>query len=148
MNYLTVINHNGFLVIQDILQIIILLTTKNFILFLLAAVVCTITANIAMSKQADRLFPYLKETCEEKLPENERKDIIKNVKAMLMHKIGEVAVNNTDNLLISGFVGVISAGVYSNYYLVIGSVRQVLDQALQGVTASVGNLGATEDGKK
>ena len=102
MNYLTVINHNGFLVIQDILQIIILLTTKNFILFLLAAVVCTITANVVMSKQADRLFPYLKETCEEKLPENERKDIIKNVKAMLMHKIGEVAVNNTDNLLISG----------------------------------------------
>ena len=86
----------------------------------------------------NRFYPYLKEKTKEQLPEDERKDIFRNIKAMLMHKIGEVAVNNTDNLLISGFVGVISAGVYSNYYLVIGSVRQVLDQALQGVTASVG----------
>ena len=67
---------------------------------------------------------------------------------MLMHKLGNVVVNNTDNLLISSFVGVITAGIYSNYYLVIGSIRQVLDQALQGVAASVGNLGATEDSKR
>lgn len=67
---------------------------------------------------------------------------------MLMHKLGNIVVNNTDNLLISSFVGVITAGIYSNYYLVIGSIRQVLDQALQGVAASVGNLGATEDSEK
>lgn len=65
-----------------------------------------------------------------------------------MHKLGNVVVNNTDNMLISSFVGVITAGIYSNYYLVIGSIRQVLDQALQGVAASVGNLGATEDSEK
>ena len=35
--------------------------------------------------------------------------------------------------------------IYSNYYLLIGSVRQVLDQVFAGITASVGNLGATED---
>ena len=64
---------------------------------------------------------------------------------MLMHKLGNVVVNNTDNLLISSFVGVISVGIYSNYFLLIGSVRQVLDQIFQGITASVGNLGATED---
>lgn len=56
-----------------------------------------------------------------------------------------MVVNNTDNLLISSFVGVVSVGIYSNYYLLIGSVRQVLDQIFQGITASVGNLGATED---
>lgn len=148
MNYLTVLNHNGFLVLQDIGQIVILLTTHNFILFLVTAVLCTLAANLAMSKQADALFPYLKERCEKKLPAEERSQILKNVKAMLMHKIGDVVVNNTDNLLISGFVGVISAGVYSNYYLIIGSVRQVLNQAMQGVSASVGNLGATEDKEK
>ena len=59
----------------------------------------------------------------------------------MMHKLGLVAVNNTDNLLISAFVGVASVGIYSNYYLLIGSVRQVLDQVFQGITASVGNLG-------
>ena len=148
MNYITVLNHNGFLILQDILQIAVLLVTKNFILFLSIAVICTISANLNMSRKAEQLFPYLKEPCKEKLPIEERQDIIKNVKAMLMHKLGNVVVNNTDNLLISSFVGVISAGIYSNYYLVIGSVRQVLDQAFQGVAASVGNLGVTEDKEK
>ena len=148
MNYITVLNHNGFLVLQDISQIIILLVTRNFVLFLIVAVVCTISANVCMSRKADALFPYLKESCHEKLPPEERRDIFRNVKAMLMHKIGNVVVNNTDNLLISSFVGVVTAGIYSNYYLVIGSIRQVLDQALLGVAASVGNLGVTEDREK
>lgn len=148
MNYITVIYHNGFLVLQDICQIIILLLTQNFILFLVVAVVCTISGNICMSRKADRLFPYLKETCKEQLPQEESRNILKNVKAMLMHKISNVVVNNTDNLLISSFVGVVTAGIYSNYYLIIGSVRQVLDQAMLGVTASVGNLGVTEEKEK
>ena len=143
MNYITVMYHNGFLVLQDICQIIVLLLTRNFILFLIVAVVCTMSGNICMSRKADRLFPYLKESCEERLLQEERRDIFKNVKAMLMHKIGNVVVNNTDNLLISSFVGVVTAGIYSNYYLIIGSVRQVLDQAMLGVAASVGNLGVT-----
>lgn len=148
MNYLTVLNQNGFLILQDILQIIVLLLTKNFILFLIIAVVCTFMANVTMSRKAEKLFPYLKETCKEKLPKEERQDIIRNVKAMLMHKLGNIVINNTDNLLISSFVGVISAGIYSNYYLIIGSVRQVLDQAFQGVAASIGNLGITEEKEK
>ena len=148
MNYITVLNHNGFLVLQDICQIIVLLLTRNFILFLIVAVVCTMSGNICMSRKADRLFPYLKEPCKERLLQEERRDIFKNVKAMLMHKIGNVVVNNTDNLLISSFVGVVTAGIYSNYYLIIGSVRQVLDQAMLGVAASVGNLGVTEEKEK
>ena len=148
MNYLTILYQNGFLIMQDVGQIIVLLITKNFILFLIVAVACTITSNIVLSKKADELFPYLKEECKDKLPAEDRKEIYNNVKAMLMHKIGDVIVNNTDNLLISGYVGVISAGIYSNYYLIIGSVRQVLMQAMQGVAASVGNLGATEDDEK
>ena len=40
-------------------------------------------------------------------------------------------------------VGLVAAGKYSNYFLLIGSVRQLLDQVFDGITASVGNLGAT-----
>lgn len=148
MNYLTVLYHKGFLILQDICQIIILLVTGNFILFLCAAILCTFMGNVLMSRKADQLFPYLREKCTARLSDTEKKEIGNNVKAMLMHKIGNVAVNNTDNLLISSFVGVISAGIYSNYFLVIGSIRQILDQAFQGIAASVGNLGVTESSEK
>lgn len=148
MNYITVLYHNGFLILQDLCQVLVLLLTGNFILFLVIAVLCTVTGNICMSRKADRLFPYLKEPCSVPLASEERHDIFKNVKAMLMHKLGNVAVNNTDNLLISSFVGVVAAGIYSNYFLIIGSVRQVFDQALLGAAASVGNLGVTEEKEK
>lgn len=148
LNYLTVLNHNGFLVLQDIVQIAVLLITKNFIIFLLVAVVCTFIANVTMSKKADELFPYLKEKCTDKLPKEEYHDIIKNVKAMLMHKLGYVVVSNTDNLLISSFIGVVTAGIYSNYFLIIGSIRQILEQIFQSLAASIGNLGVMEKKEK
>ena len=44
---------------------------------------------------------------------------------MMMHKIGDVIVNNTDNLLISSFVGIASVGCYSNYYLLILSLIHI-----------------------
>lgn len=147
MNYLVLLYQTGFLVLQDIIQIIILLTTGNFIAYLLIYIAGTLLSNICISRKANRLFPYINEKKREELPQEERRAIFRNIRAMLMHKLGNVVVNNTDNLLISAFVGVISVGVYSNYFLLIGSVRQILDQVFQGITASVGNLGATEEKK-
>ncbi|MFA9462743.1 MAG: lipopolysaccharide biosynthesis protein [Velocimicrobium sp.] len=145
MMYIGIVYQTVFLVLQDILQIIILLFSKNFILFLLIYIMCTLGGNICISRKANQLYPFLKEKDIKPLSNQKRKEIFKNVRAMLMHKIGDVVVNNTDNLLISSFVGITSVGYYSNYYLIIGSIRQVLDQIFEGITASVGNLGATEE---
>lgn len=148
MNYIVLFYQTAFLLVQDILQIIILVTTGNFILFLLMYIVCTLLCNLCLSKKADRMYPFLRQKNKKKLPKEERNAILKNIRAMLMHKVGGVVVNDTDNLLISAFVGVIDVGIYSNYFLIIGSVRQVIDQIFSGITASVGNLGVTEDTEK
>ena len=136
------------IVIQDILQIIILVTTHNFILFLTIYIICTLGNNICVSRKANKLYPFLKEKEIKPLAAAERKGIFKNIRAMLMHKIGDVVINNTDNLMLSSIVGLISVGCYSNYYLVIGSIHQLLNQIFRGITASVGNLGVTEDSKR
>lgn len=146
--YIGTLYQTIFLIVQDILQIILLITTKNFVLFLTVYIVCTLATNISISRKADKLYPYLRDKNVEKLAGGERREIFKNIKAMLMHKIGAVVVNNTDNLLLSSIVGIISVGKYSNYYLVIGSIRQIFDQIFLGITASVGNLGVTEDSKR
>jgi O-antigen/teichoic acid export membrane protein len=132
-------------VIQDIVQIAILLLTKNFVLYLYVYILTTLLSNLYISRKTDRLFPFIKEKHCEKLSKEDKNGIIKNIRAMMMHKIGDVMVNNTDNLLISGFVGITSVGCYSNYWLLIGSVQQVLNETFQGITASVGNLGATTE---
>lgn len=132
-------------VLQDVLQIAALILWHDFILFLLINIATTVLCNVCISVRANRLYPYLKDRQVAPLPEKEKKAIFSNIRAMLMHKVGTVIVNNTDNLLLSAFVGLASVGGYSNYYLLIGSVRQMLNQVYQGITASVGNLGVTEE---
>lgn len=148
LSYLGEIYQMAFLVIQDILQIILLLTTHNFILFLIIYILCTLGNNISISRKANKLYPYLKDKEVQPLEKEERNAIFKNIRAMLMHKIGDVVVNNTDNLMLSSIVGIISVGCYSNYYLVIGSIHQVVNAMFRGITASVGNLGVMEDKDK
>ena len=132
-------------VIQDVIQIVILLATRNFVLYLYAYIITTILSNFYISKRADKEYPFIQEKITEPVAADTKKDIVRNIKAMFMHQFGNIVVNNTDNLLISFFVGIISVGCYSNYYLVIGSVRQVLNEAVDGISASVGNLGVTSD---
>lgn len=145
--YIGVFYYSGFLLLQYIPQIVILILTKNFLLYLLAALLCTLCCGIAIAAKADRTFPFLRDKQVQPLPAEERRKITQNIRAMLMHKIGSTIVNSTDNLLLSSIVGISSTACYSNYYLIIGSVRQVLNQMFQGITASVGNLGITEDEK-
>lgn len=144
LSYIGVLYHMTILVIQNIVQIIVLLTTKNFVLFVCIMIASTLLSNLLISYRADKLYPYLRDKKIQPLEKEEKQKIFKNIKAMLMHKVGNVIVSNTDNLLISSLVGIVSAGIYSNYFLVIGSIRQVLNQVFQGITASVGNLGVKE----
>ena len=144
LSYIGVLYQTFFLIIQNVIQMIVLVTTHNFLLFVSILLLCTLCNNISISRKADKLYPYLREKNVKPLAKEEKKGIYQNIRAMLMHKVGDVVINNTDNVLLSSLVGIVSVGLYSNYYLVIGSVRQVLNQAFQGITASVGNLGVEE----
>lgn len=146
--YVGILFQNGFLLLQYVIQIAVLLVTRNFILYLSVYVLCTLLNNIAVSQTANRLYPYLRERNVTPLPKEERRSILRNIRAMLMHKLGTTIVNNTDNLLLSSMIGIVSVACYSNYFLLIGSVHLVLSQTFQGLTASVGNLGIIEDGKR
>lgn len=148
LSYIGVLFQTGGWVVQGIIQITVLLTSRNFVLFVSVMSVCTLLSNLAVSVKADRLYPYLRDREVQKLPREERREIFRNTGAMLMHKIGTVLVNNTDNLLLSSLVGIVSNSLYSNYYLIIGAIHGVLRQAFQGLTASVGNLGAETEPRR
>lgn len=147
LSYIGVLYQTGSWILQNILQMVVLLTTKNYILYLSILILCTVLNNVFVSRRADKMYPYLRDKEVTRLSKEERSGIFQNIRAMLMHKVGNVLVNNTDNLLLSALVGTVSVGKYSNYFLIIGSVKQVLEQMFQGITASVGNMGV-EAGKE
>ena len=131
-----------FYLIKSILEIIFLIITRNYIVYLIIQILGTLLENIVLAKKADKMFPFIKEKNVKALDKKEKKGILSNVKSLVVYKFGTVIMNGTDNILISSLVNVETVGLCSNYTLIIQSVKSVVETALNGVTASVGNLNA------
>lgn len=127
---------------KSILEIIFLMLTKNFIVYLIIQILGTFIENIIIAIKADKMYPYLKEKDVKQLNKTESKNIFENVKSLVIYKLGGVIMNGTDNILISSLVNVNTVGLSSNYTLIINSIKAIIVSALNGVTASVGNLNA------
>lgn len=142
--YIATVYRYGFYFAMNVAQMVILVLTHDYILFLVLQVLFTLVENVGVSRKADRLYPYLRDKGTETLPEEFIADIKKNIVAMLFHKIGGMVVMSTDNLILSKFVGLVAVGLYSNYYLITDALNKVITQVFNSVTASVGNLNASE----
>ncbi len=139
---------SAFYLIKSILEIIFLFLTKNFIVYLVIEILSTLFENICLSIKADKMYPYLKDKKIKKLSKDESKNIFDNVKSLVIYKFGGVIMNGTDNILISALVNVSTVGYCSNYVLIINSIKSIIVSALNGVTASVGNLNAVGEPKQ
>ena len=125
-------------------QVAVLFLTGNYLFYLYIAIGATVAQNAAIVVKTGRLFPYLREKNVRPLPAGTLDEIYRNVRAMLLHRIGTVAVFNTDNLLISKFVGVAAAGLYSNYMMIRGFLNILVTALFDAITAALGHLTATQ----
>lgn len=131
-----------------ILQIVVLLLFKNYTLFLLVQIGFTRIENLVISKIADRRYPFLKEKNIVPLSTDEKLEIKTNVFAMMLHKIGSVVVNATDNLIISKILGLVSVGFMSNYSMIFDTVNSLITKVFSAITASIGNMAVLESKEK
>ncbi len=129
------------------LEIVYLILFKNYIGYLIIMIVATLADNIMVSRKANKMYKFLKYEKSVPLDKEEKEKIVKNTKAMMMHKMGNVVVNSTDNILLSMFVSLDSVGLYSNYFFITNALNSVTTHVFNSLTASVGNLFATSDSK-
>ena len=137
-----------FYLIRSLLVIIFLVITKNYIVYLVIQVLGTFIENIVLAKKSDKLYPYLKEKNVKQLDKSVSKNILNNVKSLVVYQFGVVIMSGTDNILISSIVNVNTVGLCSNYTMIVNSIKSIITSALSGVTASVGNLNAIGDSKQ
>lgn len=137
-----------FSVIMTVVQIIVLIIFRNYLVYLSSQIIMVIIQNIVIAREADKMFPSLKTNKKAKLEADEKKGITKNIRALMIYKVGTLALNSTDNILISAFVGVIKLGLYSNYTLITSSISKILSTVFNSLTASIGNLNTVETREK
>ena len=127
-------------IIFKIIQIIYLIIFSDYIGYLIIQVIETVLEYLASSLEANKLYPYLQEKNIEKLDKETKKDILKNTKAMMMHKVGDILVNSTDNILLTKIVSLTAVGLYSNYYMITSALTMIFGQVFSSLTSSIGNL--------
>ncbi|WP_419169415.1 lipopolysaccharide biosynthesis protein [Negativibacillus massiliensis] len=120
-------------------QTIFLLTTHNYTMTLVSSIALQILSNFLMSIYVTRRYASVFEV-KSKLSQEEKKEILRDTRACMVHKIGGIVLNSTDNLIVSKFVGIISVGLYSNYALIINNLTTLATQILSNTTASLGNM--------
>lgn len=129
-------------------QLAVLCLTKNFTLYVAVQAVISFLPNYFGSRRAEKEYPFIRENRKELPPKEERHAIYKNIFAMSAHKIGTVLVNNTDSLIMSSFLGLGVVGIVSNYKLIINALTKAVRQAVDSISATVGNLGAVENSER
>lgn len=139
---------SGFTIALAVLQVIVLLTTRNYIAYLILGIVVIISKNIYISHLCNKMYPYVTEKAEGKLSKDEKRDMSKNIFSLFIYRVANVIEVSIDNIVISSFIGILSVGIYSNYLLIIDSLRAILMLAFNSLTASVGNVVANKEIKK
>ena len=84
-------------------------------------------------------------TGKEKVDKETGRYVVKNVKAMFMHKTGIILVNTADSVIISAFIGVVALGGYSNYVTIMTSMVQVLLLFFTPLISVIGHLFANDE---
>ena len=131
-------------IIENILQIIMLVVFKKFLLYTASLIVFSILRNIVNAYIANKMYPEVFKQESESISKEEAFSMLKDCGALFVYRVNNVVAKATDNAVISAFIGLVSVGIYSNYLLFYTTVNGVLDKIYTSIKASMGNLFAVE----
>lgn len=144
-NYIVLAISYGVVIVQNLAQILALILWKDYMMYLILQVIFVLLTNVLISTVAKKRYPYITDKNAEKLSKAERKSLLRNVKALTVTKLSGILVNNTDNIVITYFNGLITTGVVSNYSLITNTITSLANQIFTSLSASLGNLNAVSE---
>lgn len=140
-------NQLGISIIKTIAEVLVLVITKNYILYLIVEIVVNLIGGYSISKVAKQQFPFITNKVSN-LGKQETREIWKNSLHMLNIRIGQTLVNATDNILISTLINTVLVGIYSNYAMVIQIILTSTVLIENSLLGSIGNLCVNESYQK
>ena len=124
-------------------QIVSLLVLRDFMAYLLVGAAIALGQKVFINAYLNKKYPELKEKDVAPLSPEELQPIKKNILALVWHKIGEISVYQTGNIVVSAFINITVVGYMSNYNMLITAVSGFINIIFNSAVASLGNLMAT-----
>lgn len=127
-------------------QILVLWLTHSFVAYLLCAIGAALLQWAAAEIVTRKMYGNIL-SLKEKIDPETKGEVVKNVKAMFLHKIGGVLVNTADSVIISIFLGLSLLGKYSNYVTIATAMSGTIALCFTPLTSVIGHLYAEESGE-
>ena len=125
-----------------LIQIISLLTLKNYYAYTIIIPAGTIVNNLLVQYFSKKYYPHLLPSGN--ISAETKTEVIKQVKAVFIGNVGDVARNSFDNIVLSSLLGLVAVAIYDNYYYIFSAIYGVLLVIMGAMKASVGNSLVTE----
>ena len=129
---------------MNVARIVALLITKDYAVVLASGIFISIAVNFLFSVVISRMYREIT-TQKETLDKGTRKQILSDTFALMCHKVGQIVVTGTDNLVMAKFVGLASVGIYSNYLMIYTALHGLIVSISGNIIPSVGNFATTKD---
>ena len=130
-NMRTIVN-----ILRYVTQFVVLLKFRSFYYYLIVAIIGTIVTNLGIQCITVRKYPYFKQI---KKKQHIPKELITQMKGLMINKICDTFRNSFDNLIISSFIGLTATAIYGNYYYIYSAVYGIMLTICNAMSASVGN---------
>lgn len=122
------------------LAIILLVTyQQNYLLALGIGIVTEVMLNIWINWYVERKYPFLHQLRKEKGSSFFKELILKDLKNVFISRVSDKMLNCTDNLIISGFIGVGTVGRYANYSMITQAIINILTILANTIQPTIGD---------
>lgn len=120
--------------------IAVLYLTRNYVLALTLNILVDFLNNLILAAYVDRKYPYLVTLKKTAVGRDMLSKVIGNIKDIFVQKLFVRLLSSTDNLILSGFLGAVMAGLYSNYCLVVDSIFYIMSALANAIQPTLAHF--------
>ena len=118
-------------------QILVLLTTNNYYLYVIVTPVSTLINNIWVGFISKKMYPQFKP--EGSLDEGTLNSIKKLVAGTFIQNACMTTRNSLDSIFVSAFLGLTLTAIYNNYYTIFSAVISMMAIISNALSGGIGN---------
>ena len=130
------------MILQNVIQIILLLTTRSYYLFVLTLVVTSVVNNLLCHFTTKKMFPQY--TCRGEIDRSEILVLKQKIGGSFFSKLGETIYLSADSIVISAMFGLLVLGKYGNYHYVVTALIGLFAVIHNTLRPIIGNCIVTE----
>lgn len=122
--------------------------TGNYALALFVNIAVEAASNLWLTCYVWKKYPYLRILRGKPLKKELKQNVFANIRNIFVVRLANKLLVSTDNVIISGFIGVAFAGLYNNYTLITNSLTNLALALSNAIQPSVGAMFVEKDYRK